>query len=49
MKSMKCALYMGLGAGLALAYKAYEKEITCMCKKMMKKECKLIEDGLEID
>lgn len=47
MKNMKCFFYMAVGFSFALAYKAYEKEINCICKKIMKKE--LIEDGLEND
>jgi len=40
---------MAIGASLALTYKAYQKEIMCMCDKMLKKEKKLIEDGLELE
>ncbi len=40
---------MTMGAGLALAYKAYEKEITCLCKKMLKKEHELLENGLNLE
>ena len=49
MKCVKCAIYMALGAGIALTYKMYESEILCMCKKMMKKEQEILKDGLEIE
>ena len=45
----KCAFYMMIGALMALAYKTYEKEIICMCNKMMKKEREIIETGLDIE
>ena len=49
MKCMKCALYMFIGASVALIYKSYEKEITHMCQKMIKKEKEMLEDGLELE
>ena len=49
MKNMKCLFYMMMGAGVALIYKKYEEEINCMCKKIMKKEKEIIEDGLELE
>ena len=45
----KCLIYMAIGASLALTYKMYEKELICMCNKMIKKGHKSIEDGLEIE
>jgi len=49
MKSFKCVFYMMLGAGIAVIYKTYEKEITCMCNKVLQKEKEMLDEGLELE
>ena len=49
MKHIKGALYLFMGAGIALLVKTYEDEIKCMCKKMIKKEKELVENGLDFE
>ena len=44
MKYMRCTLYMMIGAGMALTYKAYERKIMMMCNKMKQK---MEENGLD--
>lgn len=49
MKYCKCALYMGLGAAVALLIERYGKEMVELCDKIMQKKCELIEDGLDLE
>ena len=45
----KCLLCIGTGMLLGILYKTYENQITCTCKKMMKLEKNMIENGLDIN
>ena len=49
MKYCKCALYMGMGAMLALLIERYGKEMVSLCDKIMQKKYELIEDGLNLE
>ena len=43
----KYLIYMLMGAGIALIYKEYERDIKCMCDKMIQKEKEMLKEGLE--
>lgn len=45
----KCFFYIGLGIGVGILYKSYEKELLCACKKMMNLEKSMIENGLDLN
>ena len=49
MKYFKYALCMIMGASIAILVETYDKEIRCACDKMIKKEQKMLKNGLEME